>query len=187
MDSNKFPDLICTLASSVKHDLLSEIPGELSFFIAKRPPIEWILFGAESPAFRDVALVDLERKAELYCVLARKTHLRRESEENESETCGVARPRSARGWCWNKAWNTVHPVEKKAIKDLPCCRISPRCVSGTDSALAIGFFFHSPFRHIPRSSLFYSSPFPSRICHVRVRLSWDIWKLRRVIEIVFIV
>ena len=46
------------------------------------------MFGTESPAFRAVVPDDLEGKAELYCVLARKTRLRRESEENESETCG---------------------------------------------------------------------------------------------------
>lgn len=119
----------------------------------KRPPIERILFGTESPAFRLVAPDDLEGKAELYCVLARKTRLRRESEENESETCGLVRSKRVRRER-NKAWNSVHSVEKKTIKDLPSCRITRCSVHEADSSLATGFFFYSP---LPSLSLFYRS------------------------------
>lgn len=121
----------------------------------KRPPIERILFGTESPAFRPVAPDDLEGKTELYCVLARKTRLRRESEENESETCGLVRSRRVRRER-NKAWNSVHSVEKKTIKDLPSCRITRCSVHEADSSLATGFFFYSS---LPSLSLFYRSPY----------------------------
>ena len=92
----------------------------------------------------------------VYDVSRKRTRVKRVVQSRRAR--GRRRRRKRR---WNKAWNSVHLVGEKTIKDLPSCRIARCSVYRTGSAT--GFFFHSTFPPFilpsSRSSSFHSAPF----------------------------